>query len=124
MKTRIILLVIFLMSVLSIQAQNKASVPNNVRISRLEALRVVLNNIETPDSFNFYVSETTSMINPRMRLKLKPFGSNPSSTSQITLLDPYWLVLIDMNPLAGWNHSCKYVYVPKNTTNRFNLGMF
>ena len=69
MKTRIILIVTFLMSVLSIQAQNKTSVPNNVTVSRSAALNVVLNNIETPDSFNFYVSETTSMINPRMRLK-------------------------------------------------------
>ena len=119
MKTRIILIVTFLMSVLSIQAQKKASVPNNVIVSRSVALNVVLNNIETPDSFNFYVSETASMINSRM--KLYPFGPNPSSTSHITLLDRYWLVLIDMNPLASWNHSCKYVYVPKNTRNIFNL---
>ena len=117
MKTRIILIVTFLMSVLSIQAQNKTSVPNNVTVSRSAALNVVLNNIETPDSFNFYVSETASMINSRM--KLYPFGPNPSSTSHITLLDRYWLVLIDMNPLASWNHSCKYVYVPKNTRNIF-----
>lgn len=68
MKTRIILIVTFLMSVLSIQSQNKASVPNNVTVSRSAALNVVLNNIETPDSFNFYVSETASMINSRKKL--------------------------------------------------------
>lgn len=38
----------------------------------------------------------------------------PSDLTSISYAEACWLIFVDQMPTAGWDHPCKYVYVPKN----------
>ena len=125
MKSKLFHLIMLLMFVLCIQAQNNNFLPikppitpkptPKVEVTQSEALNIAINKYgKNSDSVNYYVSED---------LRVAGLGSSHTipEIGSIGSIFKYWLVFIDMQPLAGWNHPCKYVYVPRETSDKILL---
>ena len=110
------------MSVLGMQAQRiypPILPPQTRAISRSEALNIAISQYGKSDSVNYYVSEEPVLtLNFGDQLTL-PTPQNSMSQPSIgdIVNGNHWLILMDMEPFAGWNHPCKYIYVPTKTKN-------
>ena len=80
-------------------------------ITKSQALQLVKSHYPSNTLFNFYTTETDSIIDDGDDSCL--FDSIPQQTWLISKTIPKWLIFVDEDPMAGWSHPCSYYYIPQ-----------
>ena len=113
---------LLLLCMIGAQAQNTATSSTVIPVSRNEAVSYAAQMYSGSDSVNYYVSESLVHAShpgsgPIIWQPSKPLKVNGSNA---VYLKNYWLVFVDLQPQAGWDHQCKYIYVSKERNANMN----
>ena len=111
---------LLLLCMIGAQAQNTTISSTVIPVSRNEAVSYAAQMYGGSDSVNYYVSESLVYASRPGSVPIIWQPSKITNGSNAIYSKNCWLVFVDLQPQAGWNHQCKYIYVPKERNANMN----